>query len=376
MDQHYYLTIVRRAFDNLSDAHADFRGHMIRINNNIHLRDERANELLQDALTQYSTDMRRALSYVEDKRLVEEQFPEAFTGIRSLGDRAQSELSLLGRIGGEDTDTFVRYQRDLLDIRMHEELAMAARVLLHEHESSSILTFLQFTQPRENFLINLSERNRQYIDALRGRIAEYRAGLLPQGERRFTMVLDRSDSPPLRPRSTQNLPFLRQDAGNLQIQLPPRRQDAERTATVAERVSVYEDALENIRTYQAQYQTPPTPDPLKNRLVARLENICTTDVDPISLATFQSLQYDELRTIIMLLNDEVISFNEEDTRTGQCFVVKELYKWITQQQPINPLSRRRLTVSQLLHVRRMYKTYLAAKGNRRTPEEELEFQNL
>lgn len=155
--------------------------------------------------------------------------------------------------------------------------------------------------------------------------------------------------------------------------------ETRRRRLAAQPLAMDENALEDIRAYQAEYPDPPPisepPDPRKAVLLTRLLELCTDVQDPISLRTFQELDYAELRTIVMLLDDGVLAHSAEGTRSGHCFVAKGLHDWVTRHRS-NPLNRARLNPIQMLHIRRMYKTYLSVKGDRRTAEEDREFQRL
>ena len=145
-----------------------------------------------------------------------------------------------------------------------------------------------------------------------------------------------------------------------------------------------EDALEDIRAYQLEYPNPPDdpPDPRKQALLDILKKLCSDDEDYISSAEFKEMDYAELRTIVALLDDRLLALLDdvvqfaENERKPHCFVAKTLHKWMNINGR-NPLTRSPLTANQKLHIRKMYKTYLAAKGQgNRTAEEEADFQQL
>jgi hypothetical protein len=101
----------------------------------------------------------------------------------------------------------------------------------------------------------------------------------------------------------------------------------------------------------------------KDMLIARIQQFCINDdVDHFTQVewTDPTLTIPQLKTIILLLNDEVVSMlDANDGRKYHCFLAKELYQYVKymeslRQNPHNYVTRQRLTLRQKAMIEFLY----------------------
>ncbi len=98
----------------------------------------------------------------------------------------------------------------------------------------------------------------------------------------------------------------------------------------------------------------------RDQLLQRMREICyNDDEDVITMAEWESLTVDELRTVVALLDDggaELIAnaTTSRRTRRGSCYLLRGLWQWIS-ERGTNPRTRQPITSRQRAVVARAYR---------------------
>ena len=83
----------------------------------------------------------------------------------------------------------------------------------------------------------------------------------------------------------------------------------------------------------------------KTELLAHIQKACLNfDVEPFAFTKWEEMSIEELRTVAILLNDEMVMLlNAQEGARGHCYLLESLYEHITR----NPRARNPLTGAQI-----------------------------
>lgn len=117
----------------------------------------------------------------------------------------------------------------------------------------------------------------------------------------------------------------------------------------------------------------------KEQLLKHILKTCLNhdDVESVSLDTWAEMDVEELRTVVLLLNDGMIQLlDAQEGQQGNCYLLKSLYKWITSNPGgRNPLGGQPITDRQRHHIRSAYNRHLMSKSkSNQRYEEDPEYQ--
>jgi hypothetical protein len=119
----------------------------------------------------------------------------------------------------------------------------------------------------------------------------------------------------------------------------------------------------------------------KQVLRARAKQLCFNDQDPVSLSTWDELTIQQLRTLILLLDGDMVHFlgNQRShllfgngLGRRHCFLVQELYRFIATvgNGSRNPLTNQALTPAQRRQIKHIYVLFLHNKPTLTTLEKQ------